>query len=247
MFTAKLDDNTIIKSAFNSITNIVDEVQIQLDQEGLRLNALDKSHITFIHLELEKTVFDEYECTTPTSINIDTLEFNKVLSRCKTSDELTLTCDDDNLIIIFKNNNTTRTFKIKLIDLEYEQPPLPDLTPTFTCELSTKTFKDNINDIELFSEKLRIKHTTDDDYLYINGGGDFGETSSKYLIETSVNGECDSVFNIDKIKDFLKSEKFSNTIHLKSGIDLPLILEYELTTGDGLLNFLLAPRIEQED
>lgn len=247
MFKAKLDDNTIIKSAFNSITNIVDEVQIQVDQEGMRLNALDKAHISFIHLELGKTIFTEYECTTPISINIDTQEFNKVLSRCKTSDELILTCDEDNLIIIFQSLNTTRTFKIKLIDMEYEPPSIPSVPHTFTCELQTKTFKENISDVELFSEKLKIKHAADDDFLYILGDGGFGETNARYLIETDMNGDCDSVYSIDKIKDFLKSEKFSNTIILKSGVNIPLILEFQLVTGDGLLNFLLAPRLEEEE
>lgn len=247
MFKAKLEDTSILKSAFNSITNIVEEVQIQVDQEGLRLNALDKAHITFIHLELKKTVFTEYECTTPTSINIDTLEFNKILNRCKTSDELTLTCNDNNLIIIFENLSATRTFKIRLIDMEYEAPTIPDIEYPFSCDLPTKVFKDNVSDVELFSEKLNIRHYLDDDYLYIDGGGDFGETSSRYLIETDEDGACDSVYNIDKIKDFLKSEKFSNTIILKSGDNLPLLLEFRLITNDGLINFVLAPRIEQDE
>ena len=36
------------------------EVQIQTDSEGFRLDALDRSHITFVHLELKSSLFDEF-------------------------------------------------------------------------------------------------------------------------------------------------------------------------------------------
>ena len=247
MFKIILYDNSIMKSAFNSISNIVDDVQIQLDHDGLRLNALDKAHITFVHFELEASVFDEYELEYPVSINISTTEFMKVLSRCKNDDTLILEEDEGNLITIFKNNVSTRTFRIRLIDMEYDQPKAPSLNYEFVASIPVKIFKENISDAELFSEKLRIRHSADDDYLYIHGDGDFGETSSRYLTEAEKNGECDAVYNISNIKDFLKSEKFSDTIKINCSVNTPILLEFELGTGDGLLSFLLAPRLEEEE
>ena len=53
MFKAELSDSSILKTSFDAISSIVDEVQIQTDSEGMRLDALDRSHITFVHLELK--------------------------------------------------------------------------------------------------------------------------------------------------------------------------------------------------
>ena len=62
MFKAELSDSNILKTSFDAISSIVDEVQLQTDSEGVRLNALDRSHITFVHLELKASLFDEFIC-----------------------------------------------------------------------------------------------------------------------------------------------------------------------------------------
>ena len=79
MFKAVLSDSNILKTSFDAISSIVDEVQMQTDDDGLKLDALDRSHITFIHLELKSDVFDEYKCEEPLKINVDTEELMKVL------------------------------------------------------------------------------------------------------------------------------------------------------------------------
>ena len=70
MFKAELSDPNILKSSFEAISSIVDEVQIQTDSEGLRLDALDRGHITFVHLNLKASLFDEFVCDVPEKINI---------------------------------------------------------------------------------------------------------------------------------------------------------------------------------
>ena len=42
MFKAELSDSNILKTSFDAISSIVDEVQIQTDSEGMRLDALDQ-------------------------------------------------------------------------------------------------------------------------------------------------------------------------------------------------------------
>jgi len=126
MFKAVLSDSNILKTSFDAISSIVDEVQMQADEEGLRLDALDRSHITFVHLELKKGVFDEYQCEESMKINVDTEELMKVLKRAKAEDMVELTVDEGNLIITFEGE-ARRTFKIRLIDIEYEAPSPPKL------------------------------------------------------------------------------------------------------------------------
>ncbi len=58
MFKAELSDSSILKTSFDAISSIVDEVQIQTDSEGMRLDALDRSHITFVHLRLTLTLMN---------------------------------------------------------------------------------------------------------------------------------------------------------------------------------------------
>ncbi|MBC7119931.1 MAG: DNA polymerase sliding clamp, partial [Methanobacteriaceae archaeon] len=126
MFKAELNDPNILRTSFDAISSIVDEVQIQVDSEGMRLDALDRSHITFVHLELKREIFDEYECDEPEKINVDTEELMKVLRRARAGDRLIITSDDANLILTFEGE-ATRQFKIRLIDIEYETPQPPEI------------------------------------------------------------------------------------------------------------------------
>ena len=126
MFKAELSDSSILKTSFDAISSIVDEVQIQTDSEGMRLDALDRSHITFVHLELNVDLFDEYVCDEPEKINIDTDEFMRVLKRSKANDRVLMAVDEGNFIITFEGE-ATRTFKIRLIDIEYDNPAPPQL------------------------------------------------------------------------------------------------------------------------
>ena len=243
MFKLVTYNPNLIKSAFTGITHIIDEIQIQLDHEGLRLNALDKPHITFAHIELKAKAFDEYTLDEPMSINLSTSEFMKVLSRCKPKDILSLEADDNNLTVTFEGD-ATRTFKIRLIDLEYEAPAPPSIDYDFQTELPVALLKDVLSDIGVFSDKLTIKKEPGDNHIYLNGNNDFGETSTKYELEQEDNTRVNSTYSLDKIREFMKSEKFSNMIIIKSGEDIPLIIEFQ--SEDGLVSYLLAPRIEEE-
>jgi hypothetical protein len=52
---------------------------------------------------------------------------------------------------------------------------------------------------------------------------------------------------LEKIKEMLKADKFSDTIVLKLGNDMPLNLSLKMISDEGELSFLLAPRIESEE
>ena len=246
MFRLVLYDNSVLKSAFNGIGQLVEELQVRVDHEGIRCDALDKSHVTFVHLDLRASLFDEFSISEPLSLNIDTGEFMKVLGRCKPKDILILEADDGNLIFTFEGDST-RTFKIRLIDLEYETPVPPSIEHPFSCILPVNILKDAISDVGVFSDKIYIRHDEEEDYLYLSGEDGFGATTCKYLIDAEDNGTANSVYALDKLKDFMKSEKFSDTIIVRTGVDIPLVVEFRLSTGDGVLSYLLAPRIEQEE
>ncbi|MDI6643805.1 MAG: proliferating cell nuclear antigen (pcna) [Methanobacteriaceae archaeon] len=244
MFKAVLTDPSILKTSFDAISSIVDEVQMQTDNEGLRLDALDRSHITFVHLELKSDLFDEYSCSEPQKINVDTEELMKVLKRAKADDVLELSLDEGNLIVTFEGE-ARRVFKIRLIDIEYEAPAPPELEYPTEFEVPFSLLKDSIQDIEIFSDKIIF--TVDEDKFFASAEGEFGDAKIEYLHGEKIEEKAKSVFSLDKIKEMLKADKFSDVISLRLGNDMPLNLRLKMVSDDGELSFLLAPRIESEE
>lgn len=242
-FKLELIDNNIFKTAFESITHIVDEVVCTIDSEGFRVTALDRSHVTFVSLDLKATVFDFFECDVPSKLFLDTKEFNQILKRCKNSDVLVLSDDANNLHIEFKGD-VDRLFKIRLMDVEYEQRVPPSLNPPVVIDVPSSLLKDCLTDMELFNENL--KFSINSEYFIADSNGEFGDSEFKYLHGELVNENVSSSFSIDKLKDIFRASKFSDTCSVGLGDNMPLILKFELIGMNGSLEYLLAPRIETD-
>ncbi|GAB6055370.1 proliferating cell nuclear antigen (pcna) [Methanobacterium alkalithermotolerans] len=244
MFKAELSDPNILKTSFDAISSIVDEVQIQTDSEGMRLDALDRSHITFVHLELKASLFDEYLCDEPEKINVDTEELMKVLKRSKSDDRVYMSLDEGNFIITFEGE-AKRRFKIRLIDIEYEAPSPPQLEYPTQFEVPFSLLKDSIQDIDIFSDKIAMM--VDADKFIASAEGEFGDANVEYLHGEKIESEARSVFSLEKIKEMLKADKFSDIATINLGDDMPLNLKLKMVADEGELSFLLAPRIEAEE
>lgn len=244
-FKIVLSDNSVFKEAFEAISSIVDEIVCIIDSDGFRVTAMDRSHISFVNLDLKPTLFDEFECEVPEKITIDTSEFIQVLKRMKKTDIFSLTCDEGNVIIGLKGD-VTREFKIRLIDIEYESPQPPHIEyPVSISDIPSDLVKDAINDMELFSDKLNF--VIDEDYLRIESDGEFGTADVKYLHGGDVTELAEACFAIPKLKEMFKASKFSKDLTMNLGTDMPLTLKFILPGNDGELSFLLAPRLNQDE
>lgn len=244
MFKAELSDSSILKTSFDAISSIVDEVQIQTDSEGMRLDALDRSHIIYVHLELNVDLFDSYLCDEPEKINIDTDEFMKVLKRSKSNDRVIMSVEEGNFIITFEGE-ATRTFKIRLIDIDDDNPAAPQIEHDINLEVPFTLLKDAINDIDIFSDKVTFR--VDSEKFTASADGDFGDASIEYVHGEEIIGTAESAFSLDRIREMLKADKFSDVALIGLGTGIPLSLTLKMVTGDGELKFFLAPRLEAED
>lgn len=241
-----LNDAKIFKDCFKSIGRIIDEAIIECDGEGLRLRALDRSHISFVELELKAGIFDEYTCEIPEKISVDTMELNNVLKRCKNSDVLTLETNEG--LTIKLEGESIRTFKLRLISLDYETPTPPDLNLPIELDVPCDFIREALTDIDLYSEKIRF--SVDENYLILSGGGEYGDVTDKFIHGVKIEEVVVSVFNIEKIKDMVKDIKFNKYCNISVGDDKPLLLKIYLNEDNhvnGFIKFMLAPRLENEE
>ena len=243
MFKLELTDNSIFKSAFDSISSIVDEITLTADSEALHLRCLDKSHITFIIMDLNKTVFDEYECDTPEKIAIDCEDFNQLLKKCKNNEILKLETDDSSLIMTFKGEGK-RKFKLPFIDLEYDNPQPPQMNIPCKISIPSSQLKTYISDMKFFSDKLNF--IIDENYFKVSTDGQKGDAEIEYLHGENILEAVKSMYSIPKLEEIMKAEKFSKQCTIEVGTDMPLRITFTLPTDDGKLEYLLAPRLENE-
>lgn len=263
MFTAKLSDANIFKSAFEAISYIVVEIKIKVSKEGLRVNALDKSCITFVELFFSDILFDSYSVDEELELNIDAEELVKILKRLKSTDTFILEAKEDTgkLKLIFEPQDLgacKRSFNIHLIDMDYKpmQPPKLDYPAKYS--LPFKLFKTTVQDVALFSEKIVLAYNPNEEEYNItmSGNNDFGGVEVRAIAEEDFNSaegaNVQSKFALEKIQHMLKADKFSEDIIFYLGNDMPLrlVLEYFKPGASdepvAELGFLLAPRVEED-
>ena len=240
----EISNNKIIRDSLETVCIIIDELCFEADSEGIRLRALDKSHISFIDMEWKSILFDTYQCSEPCSFTVDASELLKIIKRIKPDDVLSLGLDEGNLILKY-NGDSTRTFKLRLIDVEYETPTPPTVEYPVTLQIPVDVFNDAIVDAELYGEKISL--SVDNDYFITSADGEFGVNHNRYLHGESIGDYVKSTYSIPKIKEMLKAKGLSHEVRLGLGNDLPLTLEYHSPTNDYKLGFLLAPRIETDE
>ena len=244
MFKLELSDSSVFKNAFKSIAKIVDEVTMTCDSEALRLNCLSRDHITFITMELKKELFDSYECSEPMQIAIDSVEFEKLLKKCKTTDILEISVDDFNVNLIFKGD-ATKKFHLRQIDMEYENAQPPEVNTPCNISIKSALIDEYIKDMEFYSDSVNF--IVDENYFKLSTEGNSGNAEIEYIHGENISEVVKACFSIPRLKEIFEASKFSQSVTLGIGTDMPLIVKYELPTGDGHLNYLLAPRLESDD
>jgi proliferating cell nuclear antigen len=130
--------------------------------------------------------------------------------------------------------------------MDYDSPKAPSMELPCGVNVDSGLVKDAIGDMESFSDKLYF--LINSEYFIVNCDGEFGDASFQYLHgEENISEMVKSSFSISKLKDIFTASKFSDIVNIYLGTDMPMIVDFELVTGDGDLKFLLAPRIETDE
>lgn len=237
----ELENIKNFKSILTNIEYFLEEVKFEVDSDGLRFRGLDKSHISFIGLYVEKDYFNVFEVDEPQSCIVDTNELVKIVKRAKNNDTLILSFDEANLNLQFVSQDTKRNFKIRQVDMEYNSPPMPNIEYPVSFSMDYKLLMDSVKDAELYSDKVKLR--TNGYQLLVETDSNEGDYRSE-LASLEDIGNYMSIFSISWLNKIFKISSVSNEIKINMGTNMPLFLELE--DEDGLkVDFLLAPRIEE--
>lgn len=247
MFKANLKDPKLLKHSIDAISNMVDEVGINVTAEGMTLKAMDPAHVALVDYELKKEAFDEYEAGEPLVLGIDLDRLNTILKRAGTEDKINLELDSENNTLRIRiKNASTRTFNLPLIDVSEEELKVPDLEFPCTVEINSKIINEGIKDAEIVSDHVVLK--IDEESLCITAHGDLGnvevKASKDEAISFDVKQGARSMFSLEYLKDMIKASDIATTVKISLGDSIPVKMEF--LAPDVRLSFLLAPRIESE-
>lgn len=247
----RMPDSKLWKTCVSAIASLIDEAAFKFTPEGIKMKAMDPSHVALVDFELPTAAFIEYDVKQPTILGIDLTEMNKIMARAKAEDEFILDLDEEKnrLTLTFKSASTRR-FSLPLIDISEAELPEPKLQFTAAADVSAGIIQDGLRDAEIVGDNVKFELTEEGFFMYTES--ETGATELKLhkgdpaLLKLNVKQPARAMFNIKYLIDMTKATSSADIIAISLGSNLPIQLDFPIAEGKGRLRFLLAPRIETE-
>jgi proliferating cell nuclear antigen len=233
------------KNIFEVLKDILNDVNVSFNKKGVHMITLDNARTAMVELLLDSEQFEEYSCDNEIIVGINTTNVFRVLKSVSAQDVLVMEIKDDHLLTISIENTSKKSrsnFKLKLLDINEEIFNTPDLPLVSITPFQTMEFQRLCRDISHIGSELTIERTFKK--ISFRCKGDFAEQYTEYDIDSDsekFKGMKDT-FSLKYLNLFTKATSMcANMKILHHGKDMPLVLEYKVTSlGD--LKFYLAPK-----
>ncbi|MVT13891.1 MAG: DNA polymerase sliding clamp [Euryarchaeota archaeon] len=229
-----------MKEIVEILKALVDETKIELDEEGMKIKAIDPGHVAMATVELSREGFVEYEVNEKNVIGID---LNKIIDFLKNINE-------DIEIIVDGNKATLNAGYLSktmaLLDPgNITVPMIKNLELPNKVVLETKELRAGIRAGENVTDNMMIQLSPEGLRLIAKGEEDKTELflPKEILKELECKSEAKSTYPMDYLLAITKPISSENiTVNLDT--DRPMKIEFDICDGKGKVNYLLAPRIE---
>jgi proliferating cell nuclear antigen len=242
----KLENPSVLSKVVEIISDIVTEVRIRVDENGLRISAIDPANVSMLGFKIPRTAFSQFEVDSEIlGVNLDNLK--QILKRCNAGSVLVLEKKENTLAIQIQDR-IRRNFTLSLIDVEGEEID-------FDSKLERMNFSSaiEIRSVDLIASIEDCAVVADACSFIINENKFIIEAKSLNSAmsefsgdEAKITGEnCRAKYSLEYLQKFLKGAKLCDKTELKFAEDHPLKIDFKTPVME--LGFVLAPRVETED
>ena len=230
------------KSTFEVLKDILNDVNVSFSKRGIHMVTLDNAHVAMVDLFLDSSQFEEYECQDEIIVGINTTNVFRVLKAVSPSDVLIMKINEEHVLdIAIENEKKRSNFKLKLLDINDEILDVPELPLVTMTPFPALDFQRLCRDISHIGDLISVERSFKK--ISFRCRGDFAEQYTEFDIDSDTRdfGSMVDTFSLKYLSLFTKATCMCSHIKLlHHGQDLPIILEYKVTSL-GELRFYLAP------
>ena len=247
MFTAIVGASTL-QDALDSVSVLVDECKIQLNEEGLTIQAVDPANVAMVDLELEAAAFESYE-TDGGLIGVNLTRLEDIASMASGGDLIQLELDEETRKLNISIDGLSYTLALIDPDSIRDEPDIPDLDLPGEIVPEGAQLDRGIKAADMVSDYIRLRIDEGDETFIIEAEGDTDDVdfvlSREDLIDITV-GPADSLLSLDYLKDMNRAIPNDAEVTVELGDDFPVKFHYDFAEGLGHVTFMLAPRIQSD-
>jgi proliferating cell nuclear antigen len=245
----KLDNPKILSDIISIISELVTEVRIKVNKDGMSIVAIDPANVALVSFKLPYSAFSQIEVEEEIlGVSLDSLK--SVLRRASSTSSLILQTED-NILKIQIQDKITREFRLALIDIEQEEKSMPNLEFTSNIQMSGVDFAEAVEDCSVVADSCSF--SSKEDKFIIRAKGSLNSAKAEFSSdEVKIKEKKDknekeiiSRYSLEYLQKFIKATKLTDKVSLNFSKDYPLKMEFK--TPNMELSFVLAPRVETED
>ncbi len=248
MFEVELSNVEPLRNLVKAISVVVEEGSFRIDEELMRLLAMDPSHVAMVDFELPKGFFDRYSAGEEVRLTMNMRELLRFLDRVERGEQLKIKLDEEQsrIIIECRRGGHIRTFAMPLLEPVEEEAPSPKIFFKASARFLTQSLRRAIRDASIVSEHVRIEISAKE--MRIQASGEAGSVSSVWelgaddLLELRAQEEARATFTISYLQDMINAAAMSSEVTtIELSTDMPIKMNFELPQGK--LIYYLAPCI----
>ena len=249
VFYARTVKASPIRNLVDSVKDILTEVNLEIDADGIKILAVDGTHTILVHMRLYADRFDEFICTRKCILGVDFVNLNKMVKQIKNEDSLLLFLERSNMsrlgIRIMNGEKQMVTTKyLNLMELDIKPIEIPPVSFPCVITMPSLDFQNIIKDLNQLGDKVEIK-SAEDELSFRLEGGDFGSQETICKMPKSQKEIVQGYFLLKPLTLFTKCTAMSTDIMIYLKNNHPMIIEYSVA-GLGEIKLALAPSNRSE-
>ena len=245
-FKANTVGSEDLKAIISAVSTLVDEATFVATAEGITFRGMDPSHVALIDISWPNSAFEKYECDGDVKFGVKIDELSKLIKRAGKKDKIAISVSEDNMLLV--TINATKKYKIRMIESNAIDTPLPKITYDTKITMSVPAFDKILGDIDVVSEYLTI--STEGTSSEFSGKGESGEVTLDVkkgddgIKDITTSAPSTATYSLEYLNPITKAVgSAASDISCEYSGAKPLRLEFKVS-NIGRIHFYLAPRVD---
>jgi proliferating cell nuclear antigen len=245
MFKAIVDAETL-QSALDSVSVLVDECKIHLEEDGISIRAVDPANVGMVDLVLDRDAFESYE-TDGGIIGVNLSRLEDIAKMVESGQLVDLELDEQTRKLHIHTDGLEYTLALIDPDSIRQEPDIPDLDLPAKIVLEGRDIDRAVRAADMVSDHIALGVDGDENYFYVDAEGDTDDVHFELVEEDLISlraGDARSLFSLDYLKDMNRAIPKDAEVTIDLGEEYPVKLHFEIAEGMGHVTYMLAPRIQ---
>ncbi|WP_254832519.1 DNA polymerase sliding clamp [Haloglomus salinum] len=247
MFKAIVSADTL-ESALDSVSVLVDECKINLNEDGLAIRAVDPANVGMVDLSLDADAFESYE-TDGGIIGVNLARLEEFVGMADSGQLVQLELDEETRKLHIQIEGLEGTLALIDPDSIRQEPDLPDLDLPAEIVVEGKDIDRAVKAADMVSDHIALGVDVDAEEFYVEAEGDTDDVHLTLTRDDLIDleaGEARSLFSLDYLKDMNKAIPKDAEVRMELGEEFPVKMHFDIAEGKGKITYMLAPRIQSD-